>query len=340
MNKIKVSIVIPVYNTEQYLEKCLDSVIGQTLKEIEIIVVNDQSPDDSQSIINKFIRKDCRITAITNETNMGLGASRNKAIKYCKGEYILFLDSDDWIHSKTCEYFFQIAEEYNTDIIEGLLNPVTSRKLIDFDTNFDDLTKNLDISIGSTYLNLQRFIPSVCNKFWKKNFIQKNDLRNKEDRFFEDIYMSLPASLKAKKICKINFPFYFQYINPLSITRQKKTLKHIEDRNYLLQFLSNELTKATSPESKNVIRRIIAERIEAAVSDLLLANEGKDSFKELTAVALNLWPQVKHDFISLDIPFVRKWGIYFILNLNLIGLAKQMLLFYLFFKRQIKKIGV
>ena len=100
----KVSIIVPVYNIEKYLAKCLDSLINQTLEDIEIICVNDGSTDNSAEILNEYAQKDCRIKII-NQDNAGLSAARNTGINAANGEYIGYVDSDDWIDlnfTKSC----------------------------------------------------------------------------------------------------------------------------------------------------------------------------------------------------------------------------------------------
>ena len=96
ITEVKVSVIIPLYNVENYLKQCLDSVVNQTLKEIEIICINDGSTDNSKQILEDYARKDDRIKII-NRKNSGQGVARNVGIKYAKGEYIGFVDSDDWV---------------------------------------------------------------------------------------------------------------------------------------------------------------------------------------------------------------------------------------------------
>ena len=111
--KIKVSVIIPVYNVEDYIEKCLDSVVNQTLKEIEIIVVNDGAKDNSMKKIEKYF-SDSRIKII-NKQNGGLSSARNAGLKIAKGEYISFIDSDDFIEEKMLEDLY--SENENADIV-------------------------------------------------------------------------------------------------------------------------------------------------------------------------------------------------------------------------------
>lgn len=111
--KIKVSVIIPVYNVEEYIEKCLDSVVNQTLKEIEIIVVNDGTKDNSMKKIEKYF-SDSRIKII-NKQNGGQSSARNAGLAISKGEYISFIDSDDFIEEKMLEELYNESE--NTDIV-------------------------------------------------------------------------------------------------------------------------------------------------------------------------------------------------------------------------------
>ena len=115
MNKIKISAILAVFNEEKFIIKAIESLINQTIREIEIIIVNDGSSDNSLNIINDYCKKDSRITII-NQENMGLGASRNNAMKIAKGEYIAFLDGDDWFKLDALEIAYNEASKKNTDI--------------------------------------------------------------------------------------------------------------------------------------------------------------------------------------------------------------------------------
>ena len=111
-----VSIIVPVYNVETYLGKCLNSLVQQTYQNIEIICVNDGSTDDCANILNRFAIRDKRIKVITQD-NMGLSAARNTGIKHATGKYTMFVDSDDWIDAETCGTVTQIAEENGADVV-------------------------------------------------------------------------------------------------------------------------------------------------------------------------------------------------------------------------------
>ena len=112
-----VSIIIPVYNTSKYLPECLDSVINQTLKEIEIICIDDCSTDDSWKILQDYEKTDSRIKIFRQEKNMRQGAARNRGLKEASGKYIWFIDSDDFINKEACQLLYDTAEKNNVQIL-------------------------------------------------------------------------------------------------------------------------------------------------------------------------------------------------------------------------------
>ena len=116
MDMPKVSIIVPVYNVEKYLPQCLESLVNQTYRNIEIICVNDGATDNSLSILREYEKKDHRIV-IVEQANKGLSGARNTGINYIHGKYLMFVDSDDWIDLETCECAVDIAEKENTDLI-------------------------------------------------------------------------------------------------------------------------------------------------------------------------------------------------------------------------------
>ena len=113
----KISIIIPVYNVEKYLRECLDSCINQTLADIEIICVDDCSPDNSIKILEEYQAKDYRIKIFRHEKNKNLGAARNTGIQNAIGEYVWFVDSDDYIDTKACQILYDAIKEFNVDML-------------------------------------------------------------------------------------------------------------------------------------------------------------------------------------------------------------------------------
>lgn len=118
MNNVLISVIIPIYNVENYLEECLDSVCAQTLKDIEIICVDDCSTDSSREVLKKYTEKDPRVKAIFKEHNEGTLRARNAGVARAEGEYVLFLDSDDYIKKETCQALYREAKARRVDILQ------------------------------------------------------------------------------------------------------------------------------------------------------------------------------------------------------------------------------
>ena len=117
-NIIKVSIIVPVYNSQSYLKECIKSLLSQTLKEIEIILINDGSTDNSLQILSNFALKDSRIKIISKENNTGMSDARNLGLEISNGEFIGFVDSDDFVQKETFEIAYKAAKKDNIDVVE------------------------------------------------------------------------------------------------------------------------------------------------------------------------------------------------------------------------------
>ena len=133
-----ISVIIPVYNAEKYLEKCLNSVIKQTLKDIEIICINDGSTDGSLNILQKYSEKDKRFIII-DQKNSGQSVARNKGLSVAKGEFIGFVDSDDWIDDDFYEKLYDAAIEYKADIAAGNILRVNENETNVFYVKYDKI---------------------------------------------------------------------------------------------------------------------------------------------------------------------------------------------------------
>ena len=147
----KVSLVVPIYNSSKYLNKCIDSLVNQTLKDIEIILINDGSTDESEKVIKEY--KDKRIKYISKK-NEGIGKTRNRGIKEATGEYIAFVDSDDYLNEHFCEYMYKKAHADNCDLVICGLSALTSYKeeAIDIPTSMTAPNPEIKIPENKTSL--------------------------------------------------------------------------------------------------------------------------------------------------------------------------------------------
>lgn len=207
-NNVKISIIIPIYNTEQYIQQCLNSIVNQTLQDIEIICVNDGSTDNSLKIIEQYAKKDTRIKVVTQK-NKGQSAARNAGLNIANGEYIGFVDSDDFIEPNMYEKLYKNAVLNNSDVAMcsiKVLEPDKTYNTNDsyfslkiFDKNFDNRT--------FSYLDCKNFLFRICvvpwNKIYKRSFLQTNSIYFIPKLNFEDNVFTLDVLLKSKKISLI-----------------------------------------------------------------------------------------------------------------------------------------
>ncbi len=233
---IKITVIIPVYNVEEYLETCLDSVICQTLTDIEIICVDDKSTDTSLDIINKYSQRDKRVKCIQNKQNHGLSFTRNVGIKAAKGEYIFFLDSDDEIVKDALEKLYKIAKTKNYQMVFfDFINLYESEQL---ENSLSYRDKDRTILEGESsgrelfikcveYGDMQ---PQAWLKLYNRNFIIKNGLFFHEGILHEDIPYAVKAMFQADNVFFTGHKLYKWYHREKSITTAKTSIAHIQGR--------------------------------------------------------------------------------------------------------------
>ena len=179
INNPKVSVIIPVYNVGNYLRECLDSVINQTLEDIEIICINDGSKDNCPQIINEYAKKDNRIIAI-HKQNGGYGSAMNVGLDRATGEYIGIVEPDDYIDSEMYEDLYKIAKEFDSDIVKSCFydNLQAKEEQRILKTKWDDekLPQNRSFKITECGLFLQ-YHPSIWSCIYKKEFLDKHNIR-------------------------------------------------------------------------------------------------------------------------------------------------------------------
>ena len=228
---IKVSVIVPVYNVEKYIEKCLDSLVNQTLKEIEIIVVNDGTPDNSQKIIDKYAKKYQNVKSYIKE-NGGLSDARNYGLKKASGEYIAFLDSDDYVSTDMYQKMYEKAVSGNFDMVVCDLNYVYE---------FSDEVKRAYSNIKNDTTNIKNAMiniyPAAWNKIFKKKLF-KTGIEFKKGVWFEDvefIYRLLPH---IKTIGVVNEPFnqYLQREGSITNSIDKRIYHYIDNWNGIVEY--------------------------------------------------------------------------------------------------------
>lgn len=232
MNSVQVSVIIPVYNTEKYLNKCLDSILNQSLKNIEIICINDGSTDSSLEILKNYQIMDDRIKII-NKNNEGQGIARNIGINEAIGEYISFVDSDDFIKEDMLEKLYNSCINNNLDIAMCKV------------ASFDELTNEINDSLWyyslGVFNDFEKTVFShkdtrdfTCeisvtpyNKLYKNSLIKKYNIKFAENLIFEDEVFFYDVYLKARRVSIVDETLYYYRMN-----REGSTVENTEDKNY------------------------------------------------------------------------------------------------------------
>ena len=226
---MKVSVIVPVYNVEKYLDKCLDSLACQTLKDMEVIIVNDGSPDNSEDIIKKYTKKYKNFKYYKKE-NGGLSSARNYGIKYASGDYIAFLDSDDYVKSDMYEKMYEKAINGNYDLVVCDIDYLYPDKTIRVGSGIKGDTTD----IKKTYLTIH---PAAWNKLFKKDLFN-HDVYFKEGVWFEDvefIYRMLPY-IKSIGIVLEDFNQYVQRVGSITSSVSPKIYDYISNMNGIIDF--------------------------------------------------------------------------------------------------------
>ena len=220
---VKISIVLPVYNVATYLRKCLDSLVNQTFEDFEVICVNDGSTDLSLGILEGYSLTDSRFKIITQE-NQGLSGARNTGIQHVQGDYILFVDSDDWLEETALEQLYEHVEGFNSDI--------TMFKFKYYNENSSDFSEgpftNLEVIDPSFftgnfyYMDVLDIIFKIShapfNKLYKTSFLKDMDAQFSYGSYYEDLEFFYKVFLKAKKVSVLPEYLYFYRIRDESIS--------------------------------------------------------------------------------------------------------------------------
>ena len=243
MDKEKISIIIPVYNVEKYLERCLDSVTNQTYKNLEIILIDDGSKDKSGSICNKYLKKDKRIQVI-HKKNMGVSVARNDGLKVISGEYVIFLDSDDWIQPDMIEKLYNNLITYDVDvsICNFYISVEYKKEYVKDSEGKNDLVIDNVIDMYNLIFDNKKVGGYLWNKLIRTSVIKNNEIYfNENVAIEEDVIFMIDVLKNCRKICYSPKNILYHY-------RQRKD--SAVNFNYTLK----DLTKLYSLEKKLEIK--------------------------------------------------------------------------------------
>ena len=283
----KITVIIPVYNVEEYLEECLASIENQTmdLNDVEVIIINDGSKDNSLKICKKYLKRN-KSWVLINKKNEGLSAARNDGLDISKGEYIIFLDSDDYLAKDALENMYSIAKENNSDIVIGRTKKFNSKDSVGAYTDkYIKKLKTFKFIDNKEIIN----VVSACGKLFRKKTIGK--LRFIKGVVHEDNYFTIMMYIKSKKITTIPNYYYYRRLREsknLSIM-QNLSLKTFKDlllnyksvveqnpnlmiNNYTIDFFLKAATRYVIRELKKEDHKGAKKEIKKFLNDLYKQN--------------------------------------------------------------------
>lgn len=267
MQNPQISIIVPVFNAEPFLRRCLNSILQQNFDHFEVLIINDCSTDNSKDICLEFCEADSRFFYFELDKNTGLGNTRNVGIKKAGGKYLLFVDADDWIDKNACANLFYIAEKYQLQILAAdykLVQNHKERKEVVFDIN-----SGINVISGETLLSEHELFTAVWDKFWLKEFLISNHFYFDKNRYFEDLPVVVSSLLKSKRTAFIKYPFYYYFRNNTqSITQRLPQQKHLNDRVWVIRFLLSEIEKQKNKKVKKALKLLLAKQLQPALANL------------------------------------------------------------------------
>ncbi len=247
----KISFIVPVYNVEKYIERCIESIVNQTVDSMEVICIDDCSTDGSLEVLNKFVKKYPVIKILRNEKNCGLGYTRNRGLEIASGKYVWFVDSDDWISDTdaACKVI-DIADNDDLDmLIFGLIQEFENEELKTAYENYGSKIETYGerIILGEDLFGIQikdnSFIAPVCFKLFKRDYLSAIGLKMPEV-IHEDIMFSALAMLYAERVKIISDKLYCYYRHQNSITTNNYNIgKKVAAYVYIVAELFDNLNK-------------------------------------------------------------------------------------------------
>lgn len=232
---VKVSVIIPVFNVEKYLEECLESILAQSMKEIEIICVNDGSIDNSLNILRKYEAEYPQIKVL-DQLNGGQSAARNRALSCASGEYVYFMDSDDLLTSRALEELYQVSSEKQLDILyfsgtSFFEDKELAKKHKGFVNNYYRKGDYTEVRDGQkmlvTLIDNGDYFVSPCLQLIRRAFLDQNNLRFYEGIIHEDNCFSFQALLLAEKVFCVNDIYFYRRVRGASVMTHEETSQNL-----------------------------------------------------------------------------------------------------------------
>ena len=291
------SVIVPVYNSEEYLKRCIDSILNSTYKDMEILLIDDGSEDKSLEICNEYAKNNKRIKVFHQE-NKGQSAARNLALDNIKGDYVAFVDSDDWINPNIYEFAIKKIEETKADVID-----FECKKVKQYENNSNESVEKYVIKEYKEDEILERYLYagltvkncpfSLCRKIFVKQAFDK--VRFPEGRINEDIIGVYRALMNCKLMLEIKYVGYYYFQNNKSTTRRELKTKDLD-----LLKACDEIIELSKDKGKNIKKYAKIKRARSDFSLLAkLAYYGAEEKIDVKSIAKKLTKNIRKNYFLL-----------------------------------------
>lgn len=282
-DSLSVTVIIPCYNSEKYIGRCIDSVLEQSYKNFDILLINDGSKDNTEQILEEYEKKYKDKIIVINQENIGVAKTRNKGIKIAKGYYITFIDNDDFIEKDYLETLIENSEEGKMDIVlSGYKRPNTKGKII---------KKFLAIDSDCGKFAIQ----APWAKIYKKEFLIDNNLEFLDNNIGEDDYFNFQALMLSKKIKTIDYIGYNWFYNEKSVSNtSQKDFKKVNFDRLLDEMLNVSKEKKILEDEKNL--KIAEFYFYKLILWFLLYSSKKKSYKDISNIYNKLFKWLNKNF--------------------------------------------
>lgn len=302
-----ITIIVPIYKVEEYLDRCIESIINQTYENLEVILVDDGSPDNCPKMCDKWAKKDKRIKVIHKE-NGGLSDARNRGIENANGKYISFIDSDDWIENNMISTLYKFLVETSSDISTCKLISrkefIKSENKVEEKSNYKEFSRN-EYLLKYFKIGSQETVYYACNKLFKSKLLSNNQFP--VGLTSEDVLGTYKAILKADKIVEVDANLYNYFVNSNGITNSKFSIKDFD----LIKIWDEVINIATKEDPDNLKYAILnRQRIDYTLLMRMAIkvkhNTIEEKYSKQYKKCLNDLKKNKSNLLKSKIPFSRK----------------------------------
>lgn len=301
-----ISIIVPIYNVENYLAACLDSILNSTYKDIELILVDDGSPDGCGAICDSYAARDCRVRVI-HQQNQGVSAARNAGLKTATGDYVAFVDSDDMIHPRMLEVLFDLINsgDYDFSMVHGVMveENGTGNSFVDDTTTSVEITHPIIITRDKYIRNLGDLgvrayqYHVIWNKLYRRAFVEGHLFKKMP---FEDVEWLNRVNLKLNKGILVEAEMYYY------IQRAESTMHTNLNSRKISRINSYYTCLNETPTDLPLCRAFMLKALYSTIFDSRNSSKGTPLHEEVETLSAKIYRETKHELIHSQLSLARK----------------------------------